>query len=99
VLDPGEKVPLETKQDSSLSTAPLGAKPKGQAITNVHVVATVAGIDVANMVVTLKGADGKTFPVKARSKENIQKLQVGDTIEIRQTKSLAVEVKSASAQK
>ena len=95
VLDPGEKVTLGTQRDSSLSTAPLGAKPAGTQTTDVHVVATVAAIDVPNMVVTLKGANGETFPVKARSKTNIQKLKVGDNIDIRSTKSLAVKVTEA----
>ena len=92
VLDPGEKATLGTTRESSLSTAPLGAKPAGTQTTDVHVVATVAAIDVPNMTVTLKGADGETFPVKARSKTNIQKLKVGDTLDIRSTKSLAVQV-------
>jgi Cu/Ag efflux protein CusF len=92
VLDPGEAVPLGTKQESNLTSAPVGAKPAGTATSDVHVVATVAAIDVPNMVVTLKGANGETFPVKARSKANIQKLKVGDTIEIRSTKRLAVQV-------
>ena len=92
VLKPGEPAPLGTKRDSSLATAPLGAKPAGTATTDVHVVATVAAIDVPNMVVTLKGANGETWPVKARSKANIQKLKVGDNIDIRSSKSLAVKV-------
>jgi ribosomal 50S subunit-recycling heat shock protein len=92
VLDPGEAVPLGTKQESNLTSAPVGAKPAGTATSDVHVVATVAAIDVPNMVVTLKGANGETFPVKARSKANIEKLKVGDTIDIRSTKRLAVQV-------
>ena len=60
---------------------------------------TVAAIDVPNMVVTLKSANGQTWPVKARSKANIQKLAVGDRIDIRATKSLAVEVTAATARK
>src|SRR5262249_53091427 len=92
VLDPGEPAVLGTTRDGSLSTAPLGAKPAGTQTQDVHVVATVAAIDVPNMVVTLKGANGETWPVKARSKTNIQKLKVGDNIDIRSTKRLAVQV-------
>jgi len=99
VLDPGEKAALGTQRDSSLSTAPLGAKPAGIQTEDVHVVATVAAIDVPNMVVTLKGANGETWPVKARSKTNIQKLKVGDTIDIRSTKRLAVKVATPGPKK
>jgi hypothetical protein len=99
VLEAGESAPLGVKRDSTLATAPLGAKPAGYAAENVHLVATVAAIDVPNMVVTLKGASGETWPVKARSKANIQKLKIGDTIEIQSTKSLAVAVSSAEAKK
>ena len=93
VLDPGEKPP-EASQSSNLTTAPLGAKPAGHATKDVHVVATVAAIDVANMVVTLKNPNGETWQAKARSKANLEKLKVGDVIDIRSKKSLAVEVSS-----
>jgi Cu/Ag efflux protein CusF len=98
VLEPGESPP-KGSQTSKLDTAPIGAKPAGVASSDVHIVATVAAIDVPNMVVTLKGADGKTFPVKARSKANIQKLKVGDNIDIRATKSLAVKVTTPDQKK
>ncbi len=98
VLDPGE-LASEASQQSSLATAPVGAKPAGLATKDVHVVATVAAIDVPNMIVTLKSANGETWPVKARSKANIQKLKVGDRIDIHATKSLAVEVTSPTAKK
>ena len=94
VLDPAEPAALGLKRDESLSTAPIGARPAGVSATDVHLVGTVSAIDVPNMVVTLKGANGETWPVKARTKANIQKLKVGDTLDIRSTKRLAVEVKA-----
>ncbi len=91
VLDPGTPIP-ESSQTSSLTTAPLGAKPAGHQKSDVYIVGTVTAIDVPNMIVTLKGAKGETWPVKARSKANLEKLKVGDIVEIRATKSLAVAV-------
>lgn len=96
VLDPGEKAKLGLQQDSSLTSAPAGSKPQGLATQKVHLVATVAKIDMPNMVVTLTGANGESWPIKARSKANIQKLKVGDVVEINSTKSLAVDVKPAA---
>jgi len=93
VLEPGE-TPPQGSQSSNLTSAPVGAKPAAHATKDVHVVATVAAIDLANMVVTLKSPNGETWPVKARSKANLEKLKVGDVIDIRSTKSLAVKVSS-----
>ncbi len=91
VLKPGESVPVSSG-GTTLATAPLGAKPAGYTAKEVYVVVTVAAIDIPNMVLTLKSASGETFPVKAQEKKNLEKLKVGDSIEIHATKSLAVEV-------
>ncbi len=99
VLEPGEAATLGLKQDSTLATAAIGAKPAGTATTDVHLVGTVAAIDVPNMIVTLKGANGETWPIKARSKANLEKLKVGDVIDIRSTKRLAVSVTSPAPRK
>jgi hypothetical protein len=92
VLDPGEEP--KGAALSSLDTAPLGAKPGARSTENLHIVARVDAIDAPNMTVTLRGPDGTTSPVKARSNANLEKLKVGDNIEIRMTRTLAVEVKS-----
>jgi ribosomal 50S subunit-recycling heat shock protein len=94
VLEPGEPMP-EASQTSSLTTAPLGATPAGRAKSDIHIVGTIAAIDVPNMTLTIKGAKGETWPVKARSKANLEKLKVGDVIEIRVMRDLAVAVTPA----
>jgi TusA-related sulfurtransferase len=91
VLNPGE-TPTAAASGSTVASAPLGAKPAGYAAKEVYVVATIAAIDKDNMIVTLKNAQGEAFPVKAREKKNVEKLAVGDNIEIHATQSLAVEV-------
>ena len=91
VLKPGESVP-EASEGSTLASAPLGQKPAGYAAKEVYVVATIAAIDKENMIVTLKGPKGDAFPVKAREKKNVDKLAVGDNVEIHATQALAVEV-------
>ena len=97
VLAPGEEP--KGAALSSLDTAPLGSKPGARATENLHIVARVDAIDAANMMVTLRGPDGTTSQIKARSKANLDKLKVGDNIEIRIARSLAVEVKSAAPAK
>ncbi|HTO99176.1 MAG TPA: hypothetical protein VMK66_19150 [Myxococcales bacterium] len=91
VLKPDE-TPTAAAAGSTVASAPLGSKPAGYAAKEVYVVATIAAIDKDNMIVTLKNAQGETFPVKAREKKNVEKLAVGDNIEIHATRSLAVEV-------
>ena len=96
VLKPGESVPVAS-EGSTTATAPLGAKPAGYTAKEVYVVATIAAIDKDNMIVTLKGPQGNTYPVKAREKKNVEKLAVGDNIEIHATQALAIEVTTPNA--
>jgi hypothetical protein len=91
VLKPGESAPVAS-EGTTLTTAPLGAKPAAYASKHSYVVATIAAIDKDNMIVTLKSANGEAVPIKAKSKANVDKLSVGDNVEIHATKGLAVEV-------
>lgn len=93
VLNPGETVPMAS-EGSTEAAAPLGAKPAGYAAKEVYVVATIAAIDKDNMIITLKGPKGNAYPVKAKEKKNVDKLAVGDNIEIHATQAFAVEVTS-----
>jgi len=91
VLKPGEAIP-QASEGSSMATAPQGAKPAAYAAKEALIVATIVAIDKDNMVVTLKGPQGNTYPVKAREKKNVDKLAVGDNVEIHATKAMVVEV-------
>ncbi|HZX97125.1 MAG TPA: hypothetical protein VFE90_21595 [Myxococcales bacterium] len=93
VLKAGESVPMAS-EGSTEASAPLGAKPAGYAAKEVYVVATISAIDKPNMIITLKGPKGNAFPVKAKEKKNVDKLAVGDNVEIHATKALAIEVTS-----
>ena len=92
VLEKGESVPYQAERSSSAS-APVGQKPAGWTEKQIYVVATIAAIDKANMIVTLKAPTGESYPVKARKKENLARLAVGDDIAISATKALAIQVK------
>lgn len=91
VMNPSEAIPVAS-QGSSTASAPLGAKPAAYHVEDAYVVAQVVAIDKENMVVTLKGPKGNTYPVKAREKKNVDKLAVGDSIEIHAARALALEV-------
>ncbi len=93
VLKPGESVPVAS-EGSTTATAPPGAKPAAYAAKEAYIVATIVAIDKENMVVTLKGPQGNTYPVKAREKKNVEKLAVGDNVEIHATQAMGIEVTS-----
>ena len=93
VLRPGESVPMAS-EGSTEASAPLGQRPAGYAAKELYVVATVAAIDKQNMIVTLKGPKGNAYPIKARERKNLDELAVGDNVEIRAVKALAIKVSS-----
>ena len=91
VLKPGEAIPVAS-EGSTTASAPLGAKPAGYTATEVLVVATITAIDKNKMVVTLTGPKGNAFPVQVKNKDNLNKVKVGDTIEIHATETMAIAV-------
>ena len=92
VLAPGEAP--AASESTAESTAPLGQKPAAYAAKEVYVVATIAAIDKPNMIITLKDPKGNAYPVKAKNKKNVDKLAVGDNIEIHAVQAMAIEVTS-----
>jgi len=91
VLKKGEAIP-QASEGSTVAGAPIGAKPAGYAAKEVLVVATIAAIDKKNMIITLKGPKGNAYPIKAKDKNKVAKLAVGDNVEIHATRTLAIEV-------
>jgi hypothetical protein len=91
VLSKEEAVPIAS-EGSSVASAPAGMKPAAYKVEDSYVVAEVVAIDKPNMIVTLRGPKGNTYPVKAKEKKNVDKLAVGDHIEIHAARALAVEV-------
>jgi hypothetical protein len=88
---PGEAVPGKTVTEG-VAALPAGQKPAGAAGQQVRIVATITAIDKANGSVTLTGADGKKVDVKARDPKNLDKVKVGDLVEITYTEALAISV-------
>jgi hypothetical protein len=57
--------------------------------------ATIDAIDLGNGTVTLKGPEGNSRTFKARDPKNLQRVQVGDLVDITYTEALAVRVRPA----
>jgi DNA-binding beta-propeller fold protein YncE len=79
-------------QSGAVSAKP-GEKPAGAAATQVNMTATIEAIDQATGTVTLKGPQGNSRTIKARDPKNLQKVQVGDLVDITYTEAVAVRVR------
>jgi hypothetical protein len=75
--------------------APMSSAPAGGVGTIVRVVTTVQAIDLPNMRVTLQGPMGDLAIVKARNKQNVERLKINDTIVITFSEAMAVSLEPA----
>ena len=76
------------------------APGRGEATRTVRVSATVTAIDKATRTLTLKGADGKTFPLVAGPEvRNFDQIQVGSEVVVGYLEALAIELKKGGGAK
>ena len=66
--------------------------PAGVAARQVTVTASVEAIDKETPSITLKGPEGNSVTVKVRNPQRLEKVQVGDLVEITYTEAVAVAV-------
>ena len=73
---------------------------RGEAVRTVRVSATVTAIDKATRTLTLKGTDGKTFPLVAGPDvRNFDQIQVGSEVVVGYLEALAIELKKGGGAK
>jgi hypothetical protein len=72
--------------------AQRGAKPAGAGARVTTIVATIVGLDQAAGTVTLQGPTGRATTIKARDPRNLERVAVGDLVEITYTEAVAVSV-------
>jgi len=94
VKKPGDATPGVAVAEGA-QRAELGQKPGASAARVTTVTATITGIDKTNGTVTLTGPDGDPTTVKARNPANLDKVKIGDLVEITLTESLAIAVEPA----
>jgi ribosomal protein L35AE/L33A len=75
-----------------VDTAKPGEKPAGVGARAVTVVTTVEGIDKTKGTITLKGPQGNSKTIKAQNPANLDKVAVGDRVEITYTEAVAISV-------
>jgi len=71
--------------------------PHGTRTQQTRSTATIVAIDTTAGTATLKGQDGNAFTVKAKHKETLDKVKVGDLVVFTVRKSVAVSVENAGA--
>jgi hypothetical protein len=97
VKRPGTTAPGATVAEDA-ARAKLGEKPAGAGTRVTTIVATIAGIDKAAGTVTLQGPTGSATTIKARDPRNLERVAVGDLVEITYTEAVAVSVEQPEQQ-
>jgi ribosomal 50S subunit-recycling heat shock protein len=91
VKKPGTATPGATMTEETARARP-GEKPAGAGARVTTVVATIAGIDKSAGTVTLRGPAGRVTTIKARDPRNLERVAVGDLVEITYTEAVAISV-------
>ena len=81
-----------TNVEEEATRAKLGERPGGAGGRVTTVTTRIDAIDKSAGTVTLKGADGEAFTVKVRDPKNLERVAVGDLVEITLTEAVAVSV-------
>jgi hypothetical protein len=78
------------KAGKAVAAAKPGGVPAAGIANQVTVTATVKDISPPKTYVTLKGPEGKTVDIKVMDPKNLEKVKVGDQIEITYTQAFAI---------
>lgn len=87
----GEPVP-ETTVEGASAREPVGGKPGGEEIQVITMTTKIVAIDATAGTVTLEDPNGGQMTVKARDRKNLERVAVGDLVELTITEALAVSV-------
>jgi ribosome maturation factor RimP len=89
VKKPGEATPGVAAQQAVATSKP-GETPAGAIGQQVTVTATITAIDKKAQTATIRGPEGNSVTVKARDPKNLDRVKVGDTVEITYTEALVI---------
>lgn len=83
-------------EKAMVEVAPKGEKPSGTMVRTIDLTAKVEAINPAEHTVTLKGPEGNSRTLDVDPKINLEKIKVGDQVDVRFTEALAIKVTSPS---
>ncbi len=93
VKKPGDAVPGASVAEAA-ERAKVGEKPGATGARVTTVTATIAAIDKPAMTVTLRSADGELTTIKARDPQKLDRVAVGDLVDITYTEALGISVET-----
>ena len=79
-----------------VGSAEQGEMPAAAGVQAVTVTSTIAAIDRETPAVTLKGPQGELTTIKVRHPEKLERVSVGDLVEITYSQAVAISVEKAS---
>jgi hypothetical protein len=97
VKKPGEALP-SVAAGSTSERAELGQRPGASAVESLRVTSTVTAIDRAKQTVTLRDLDGRSTTVAVRDPTNLEKVAVGDLVEVTVTEAVSLRVEDSAAE-
>jgi len=86
---PGEPV-AGPKAEQAVAAAKPGELPAAVLANQMTVTVTIEDISPKKTYVTVKGPDGKSVDIKVMEPKNLEKVKVGDQIEITYTQAFAI---------
>lgn len=92
VILPHDAPPPEYDVEAEVEIAALGDRPGMGAATTEVILAEVHGLNVADRLVTLKMQNGEIRTIKAADDAPLDLVDVGDQVQMRITKAVAVSV-------
>ncbi|MDC4203219.1 MAG: copper-binding protein [Candidatus Manganitrophus sp.] len=90
----GEMKPPSQKE--TVEVAPKGEKPSGKMVKTTQITANVEAIDPSKHTVTLKGPQGNSMTFEVDPEVKLDKIKVGDKVDVQYTEALAIKVTSPS---
>ena len=76
--------------ERAVGTSKPGETPAGAVAERITLTATITAIDKKAHTVTIKGPEGNSETIKARDPKNLERIKVGDLVEITYTRALAI---------
>jgi hypothetical protein len=98
VKKPGAGTPGTTVAEGVARAEP-GAKPGAVAAQVTTVTVTIVGIDKAAGTATIKGPQGKVVTVKARDPRNLDRVSIGDLVDVTYTEAIEIIVQAPAKTK
>jgi len=93
VMKPGAGTPGTTVMQGAARAEP-GAKPGAVAAQVTTVTVTIVGIDKGAGTATVKGPEGKVVTVKARDPRNLDRVSIGDLVDVTYTEAIEIIVQA-----